>query len=214
MSRLPRSSPWGAVQKCEVLSGGVYRICTRGQGGWNRDGWLSRGENVGQAAQGGIMVRRNAAGFLSPEARKEALNVGNYLCYAENGGADIVVRELLDKGMLEIHDSLYDMAGYEDGVNRSLQHQNPEYWEARQQRLDSQPAQPQAQMQTKPQMQTDMPQSIPPSDKSSQSKPQHEQPGPPTLAGRLEAYRAKAAAQNTERKTPDMPRRAKGETVH
>ena len=161
MSRLPRSSPWGEVHKCEVLIDGVFDVSTAGHGG--------------------IMVRKNAADFLSPEAKNAAMNERNYLCYEEDCDASIVIRELLDKNLWQIPDRYTDKAKYEDNVNQSLQRWNPEYWETRQGAV--------ANILT-------------------------EEKKPPTLADRLEAGKARAAAHNAERTMPDIPKKAKSATEH
>jgi hypothetical protein len=136
------------------------------------------------------MVRKNAADFLSPEARKAAGTERNYLCYEEDAAASIVIRELLDKNMWQIPDRISNKPQYEDNINESLQSRNPEYWEGRQQRL--------------------APQAEPPA--AAPGKPLA-QPKPSTLAGRLEAGKAKAEAHNAERKTSAAPRRTKADAV-
>ena len=127
MSALPRTSPWGEVQKCEVLTDGVFLVST--------------------ASHGGIMVRKNATDFLSPEARKIALNERNYLSFEEDCEEAVVMRELLDKKLWTLPDRITDKAGYEDSINRSLLRDQPEYWEARQKRLDAQPVPAEAELQ-------------------------------------------------------------------
>ena len=115
MSRLPRDSPWGAVQQCEQMIDGVFAVST--------------------ARHGGIMVRKNAADFLSADARKVAMNESNYLCYEEDCDNCVVMRELLDKQLWQIPDRISDKVKYEEMINQSLQYWNPEYWESRQKRL-------------------------------------------------------------------------------
>jgi hypothetical protein len=82
MSALPRSSPWGAVQKCDVLADGVFKVST--------------------ASHGGIMVRYAASEFLSGEALKEGFRANRSFCFEEDCGAAIVIRELLDKKLWQI----------------------------------------------------------------------------------------------------------------
>ena len=120
----PRSSPWGAVQHCEQLREGIFQVSTAGHGG--------------------IMVRRNEAAFLSPEALINAIKERNYLCYEEDCDASIALREMLDKGLWEIPDRITDKAGYEENINRSLRQWNPEYWEARQKRFPGRDEMPDA----------------------------------------------------------------------
>ncbi len=116
MSAYPRSSPWGAVQEYEKLIDGVFSVST--------------------ASHGGIMVRKNAADFLSPDAiRHGASKEGNYLCFEEDCCAQVVIRELLDKKLWQIPDRIANKARYEENIDRSLQQWQPEYWEARQKSL-------------------------------------------------------------------------------
>jgi hypothetical protein len=118
MSRLPRSSPWGAVQVCKELIDGVFSVSTAGHGG--------------------IMVRKNAADFLSPDALKYgAFKEGSYFCFEEDCCAQVVIRELLDKKLWQIPDLITDKAGYEESINRSLRQWQPEYWAARQLAVDA-----------------------------------------------------------------------------
>ena len=128
MSALPRTSPWGDVQRCEKLTDGVFLVST--------------------ASHGGIMVRKNAADFLSPEARKIALNERNYLSFEEDCEEAIAMRELLDKKMWALPDRINDKAGYEASINRSLIKDQPEYWEARQKRLAEQTVPAEVDLQT------------------------------------------------------------------
>jgi len=128
MSALPRTSPWGDVQRCEKLTDGVFLVST--------------------ASHGGIMVRKNAADFLSPEARKIALNERNYLSFEEDCEEVIVMRELLDKKLWALPDRINDKAGYEDSINRSLMQGQPEYWEARQKRITEQTVPAEVDLQT------------------------------------------------------------------
>ena len=116
MSRLPRNSPWGAVQHCEEMREGVFLVST--------------------ASHGGIMVRPGAADFLTADAIKHgAFHENNCYCFEEDCCESIVIRELLDRKLWAIPDRITDKAGYEDSINRSLQQWQPEYWEARQKRL-------------------------------------------------------------------------------
>ena len=128
MSVLPRTSPWGEVQKCEVLTDGVFLVST--------------------ASHGGVLVRKNAADFLSPEARKIALNERNYLSFEEDCEEAIVLRELLDKKLWTLPDRIADKAGYENSINSSLVKDWPDYWETRQKRLTAQTVPAEVDLQT------------------------------------------------------------------
>ena len=112
MTGMPRNSPWGEVQQGEKLIGGVFLVST--------------------ASHGGIMVRKDAADFLSPEARKIAQSERNYLCFEEDCDESVAIRELLDKKLWELPSRITDKAGYEDVIDRSLMQWHPDYWQARQ----------------------------------------------------------------------------------
>jgi hypothetical protein len=112
MSAFPRSSPWGAVQHCEVMANGVFMVNT--------------------SSHTGIMVRKNAADCLSNDALKYGFSAKNYICF-DGHNTQIVIRELLDKKLWQIPDRVINKAQYEDGVNKTLQDYYPEYWAAREQ---------------------------------------------------------------------------------
>ncbi|MCL2587826.1 MAG: hypothetical protein FWD84_00275 [Oscillospiraceae bacterium] len=115
MSRFPRKSPWGDVQRCEQLIDGVFLVST--------------------ASHGGIMVRKSVAEFLSLEARKIGANKRNYLCFEIGCAEHIVMRELLDKKLWQFPDCVTERAKLEETINCSLQQRLPAYWESRQKRL-------------------------------------------------------------------------------
>ena len=115
MSRFPRKSPWGDVQRCEQMIAGVFMVNT--------------------ASHGGIMVRKSVAGFLSLDARKSALNKGNYLCFELGSAEHIVMRELLDKKLWQFPDRITDKAGLEETIDCSLQQRQSAYWTSREERL-------------------------------------------------------------------------------
>lgn len=159
MSALPRSSPWGAVQKCEELADGVFQVST--------------------ASHGGIMVRYAASEFLSAEALKCGFRGNRSFCFEEDCCAQVAIRELLDKNLWRIPGRITDKGKYEDSINESLKRWQPEYWDARQASIAAQ------------------------TDKK-----------PATLAERLEAGKAKAAAHNAARQTPGTPQTKKDATEH
>lgn len=78
----PFYSPWGNIQECETLCPGVYSVSTPGHGG--------------------IMVRRELAEKIF---RKEAMGCGfvegGYLCFEEDCDAQVALRELMDKKMIQ-----------------------------------------------------------------------------------------------------------------
>ena len=112
MYREPSDSPWGLVVRCDTLFPGVYSVSTAGHGG--------------------IMVQIDATRqLLSPEAQA----VG-YLNFEEDCDAPVVLRELMDSGIIAPRTDNYFRPGeYEACIDRSLQHWNPAYWQARQERL-------------------------------------------------------------------------------
>jgi len=111
MSALPRSSPWGAVQKCEEMIDGVFSVST--------------------ASHGGIMVRYAASEFLSSEALKCGFRANRSFCFEQDSCEQVVIRELLDKNLWQIPDHISDKAKYEENINRSLMQRQPEYWAGR-----------------------------------------------------------------------------------
>ena len=114
MSKFPRSSPWGAVQHCEVMAKGVFMVNT--------------------PSHTGIMVRKNAVECLTKDALKYGISAKNYICF-EGHNTQIVIRELLDKKLWQIPNRIADKTQYEDSVNNTLRELLPEYWEARQKSL-------------------------------------------------------------------------------
>ena len=117
MYREPSDSPWGIVVRCDTLCPGVYSVSTAGHGG--------------------IMVQTDAARrLLSPEARAVGFLAGGYLNFEEDCDAPVVLRELMDSGIIAPRTDNYFRPGeYEACIDRSLQHWNPAYWQARQERL-------------------------------------------------------------------------------
>jgi len=110
MAGKPCSSPWGAIQAVTPILPGVYDVIAD--------------------CHGGIMVRADAADFLSPAAKTCGARHNGYLCYEEDYDYQIVLRELLDKKMWQIPaDS--NKAEYEAQLNESLEFWNPAYWRAR-----------------------------------------------------------------------------------
>ena len=117
MSAYPRTSPWGEVQHCEMLIDGVFLVSTAGHGG--------------------VMVRKGAAGFLSPDARKIGQSERNYLSFEEDCEEQVVIRELLDKKLWELPSRIADKAGYVESIDRLLIRWQPDYWGKRERRLEA-----------------------------------------------------------------------------
>ena len=110
---VPSYSPWGKVQECETLCPGFYSVSTPGHGG--------------------IMVRRELAEKVF---RKEAMGCafvkGGYLCFEEDCDAQVALRELMDKKMIQAPvNERFGPGAYEAVINSSVQIHHPEYWQAR-----------------------------------------------------------------------------------
>lgn len=114
MYREPSDSPWGLVVRCDTLFPGVYSVSTAGHGG----------------------IMAQARQLLSPEAQAVGFQAGGYLNFEEDCDAPVVLRELMDSGIIAPRTDNYFRPGeYEACIDRSLQHWNPAYWQARQERL-------------------------------------------------------------------------------
>ena len=116
----PYYSPWGNIQECETLCTGVYSVSTPGHGG--------------------IMVRRELAEKIF---RKEAMGCafvkGGYLCFEEDCDAQVALRELMDKKMIQAPvNERFGPGAYEAVINSSVQIHHPEYWQAREKAISEQ----------------------------------------------------------------------------
>lgn len=117
MSETPKNSPWGKVQFCEELYPGVYDVSTAGHGG--------------------IMVKNNIVdSVLSPTAQKCGFKEKGYLNFEEDCQANVVERELIDKGLWEGSPRFESKADYEELIDNSLKQWNPEYWQAREKTIN------------------------------------------------------------------------------
>ena len=115
MSRLPRKSPWGDIQNCEVLYKGVFMVRVSSPEG----------------NKGGIMVRLADADFLSEAAIKCGVRSIGYITFEKGNAESVVIRELLDKKLWEIPEYIGDRTKYEEKLNLSLQQSQPGYWKTR-----------------------------------------------------------------------------------
>jgi len=122
MFKQPDNSPWGAVQDCDVLCPGVFMVTTPGNGG--------------------ILVSKDIAAFLSPAARKHGIRAGGYICYEEDTEEVIVLRELLDKKLWGIPHWINDKGAFEEHINKTLRQHHPDYWHSRKQSRDSEVVRP------------------------------------------------------------------------
>lgn len=116
----PRLSPWGEVERCDILAPGVYEVST--------------------PSHGGIMVAAaSAAAILSSEALQRGVTDGDFICYEEDCAAPIVIRELIDQGLLgPVINGQFVAEEYERHINESLQHWHKDYWMSRAERLSEQ----------------------------------------------------------------------------
>ena len=115
--KAPGYSPWGEVQTCETLCPGAYSVSTAGHGG--------------------VMVHRDLADkVFRKEAKECGFAEGVYLCFEEDCGGPVALRELMDKKLYQAPVNQYFRPGeYEAVINRSLQTYHPEYWQAREKDL-------------------------------------------------------------------------------
>ena len=117
----PTASPWGEVQWCKEIYKGVYML--------------------GTASHGGIMVEHESLCFLTPAARSCGFREGSYLCFEEDCQKQVVLRDLLDSGLWSIPtDRVKDLAQYEEAINGNIQTYNPDYWKAREKRMQQKAA--------------------------------------------------------------------------
>ncbi|MCR4646400.1 MAG: hypothetical protein K5695_13505 [Oscillospiraceae bacterium] len=79
----PEVSPWGEVDQCRTLYKSVFEVQTPGHGG--------------------VMIEEELANcILSPEAREIGFVEGGYHCYEEDCDAQVPLRELIAKGLLDL----------------------------------------------------------------------------------------------------------------
>lgn len=111
--REPFCSPWGEIQRCEVLTPHVFSVST--------------------ASHGGIMASsRTARTIFSKDALKCAFLDGSFYCFEEDCAAPVALRELLDRGLYSAPINEYWKSGeYEKCINNSIQRYCPDYWQAR-----------------------------------------------------------------------------------
>ena len=119
MYQEPNKSPWGAVQTCDTLCPGVFLVST--------------------ASHGGTMVSNDVAAFLSPAAKRCGFRRGGYLCFEEDCDAQVALRELMDKKMIQAPvNERFGPGAYEAVINSSVQIHHPEYWQAREKAISEQ----------------------------------------------------------------------------
>ena len=104
-------SPWGEIQALETLYPGIHLITTPGHGG--------------------IMAEWPAYLELSVAARKCGFRENGCVWFEEDCCEQVVLRELLDRGMWTLPDRISDPAKFEEGINRIIQQYHPDYWSER-----------------------------------------------------------------------------------
>ena len=83
--------------------------------------------------------REFVAGNLSPAAQRYGFWEGGYLCFEEDCDAQVALRELMDKKMIQAPVNEYFGPGaYEAVINSSVQIHHPEYWQAREKAISEQ----------------------------------------------------------------------------
>ena len=88
-----------------------------------------------------MVAREFVAGNLSPAAQRYGFWEGGYLCFEEDSDAQIVLRELMDRGLYTAPINEYFGPGeYSKCIDDTIRVCNPDYWRAHDAGL-TQPAQ-------------------------------------------------------------------------
>ncbi len=113
----PNFSPWGKVQSCHALCDGVFFVDTD--------------------SHGGIMVDKDVAHIkLSWAAIKCGCDDGIYYCFEENRDAQVVLRELMDRKMIQVpFNKQFPQGKYESLIDADVQRYHPQYWSYRKHHL-------------------------------------------------------------------------------
>ena len=103
-------------------------------------GFETFGADVQQAREAVKMSRRELAEKVF---RKEAMGCGfiasGYLCFEEDNDAQVALRELMDKKMIQAPvNGRFAPGAYEAVINSSVQIHHPEYWQAREKAISEQ----------------------------------------------------------------------------
>ena len=113
-------SPWGKIDETVPIIPGIDLVST--------------------PSHGGARLTREAVMLLSPEARKCGFRESGYVWFEEDCCEQVVLRELMDKKLwTPPPDRIKDAAAFEDAINRSIQAHHPDYWTAREKRLNAPP---------------------------------------------------------------------------
>ncbi len=144
----PTDSPWDVVQNCTTIANGIYDVSTEGHGG--------------------VMIAAELAPhILSPEALEIGFIENGYYCYEEDCDASVPLRELYDKGILNEEQYFREyrvksarpeaqngyvsfreatesekenfLNGWNNSIDESLKYGHPEYWQAHEQAVSTEP---------------------------------------------------------------------------
>ena len=86
-----------------------------------------------------MVAREFVAGNLSPAAQRYGFWEGGYLCFEEDCDAQVALRELMDKKMIQAPvNERFSPGAYEAVINSSVQIHHPEYWQAREKAISEQ----------------------------------------------------------------------------
>ncbi len=110
------NSPWGEIDCCEELYPGIYLVST--------------------PSHGGIQIEWESAMLLSSAARKCGFLEGGSLWFEEDCCEQVVLRELLDKGLWQIPARIKEPNAFERSLNSTIEEYHPEYWADRQKQLN------------------------------------------------------------------------------
>lgn len=110
---MPRYSPWGKVDHCNVLCAGVFSVSTPSHGGIMTDPAI-------------------AMRVFSGKALEFCFREGGYVCFEEDCAATVALRELMDRGLYQAPVNEYWKPGeYGAVIDSSIQRWYPDYWAAR-----------------------------------------------------------------------------------
>lgn len=112
-NEIPRYSPWGTVDHCDILCAGMFSVST--------------------PSHGGIMADpATAMRVFSGKALEYCFREGGYVCFEEDCAAAVALRELMDRGLYQAPVNEYWKPGeYSAVIDSSIQRWYPDYWEAR-----------------------------------------------------------------------------------
>lgn len=111
MPMQPNYSPWGEIQALDTIYPGIHLITAPGHGG--------------------IAVEWPTYLELSSAARKCGFREGGCLWFEEDCCEQVVLRELIDRGMWTPPSRITDPAKFEQEIDRVIRIYHPDYWAER-----------------------------------------------------------------------------------